>query len=139
MMVEVPSVLSIIDEFAQAVDFFSIGTNDLVQYLLAVDRTNEKVANLFIQHHPSVLRAIKQVTDAALRYGKSISLCGDMVTQEVYLPFFIGIGVTELSIEPSSIPKIQIQIQKINSTKASQQAQAMLSTASITDIERLLL
>lgn len=139
MMVEVPSVLSIIDEFAQAVDFFSIGTNDLVQYLLAVDRTNEKVANLFIQHHPSVLRAIKQVADAAIRYGKSISLCGDMVTQEVYLPFFIGIGVTELSIEPPSIPRIQEQIQKIDTIKACQQAQAMLSTASITDIERLLL
>jgi phosphotransferase system enzyme I (PtsP) len=139
MMVEVPSVLSIIDEFAQAVDFFSIGTNDLVQYLLAVDRTNEKVASLFIQHHPSVLRAIKQVADAAIRYKKSISLCGDMATREVYLPFFIGIGITELSIEPSSIPRIQEQIQKIDTTNACQQAQAMLSTVSITDIEKLLL
>ncbi len=139
MMVEVPSVLSIIDELAMAADFFSIGTNDLVQYLLAVDRTNEKVANLFIQHHPSVLRAIKQVANAAIRYGKSISICGDMATQERYIPFFIGIGVTELSIEPSSIPRIQELIKKIDSNKASLQAENILSTASITDVERLLL
>jgi phosphotransferase system enzyme I (PtsP) len=138
IMVEVPSVLSIINELAQVADFFSIGTNDLVQYLLAVDRTNEKVANLFIQHHPSVLRAIKLVADTANRNGKCVSICGDMATQERYIPFFIGTGITELSIEPASLPKIQEIIQKIDSCEAHRLAESIVSTGSIAEIERLL-
>jgi phosphotransferase system enzyme I (PtsP) len=138
IMIEVPSVLSIINELAEEADFFSIGTNDLVQYLLAVDRTNEKVANLFIQHHPAVLRAMKHVSDAAIKYKKGISICGDMAVRERYLPFFIGIGISELSIEPASLPKVQESIQKIDSREACSLAQSMLLSGSISEIERFL-
>jgi phosphotransferase system enzyme I (PtsP) len=138
MMVEVPSVLSIINELTQVTDFFSIGTNDLVQYLLAVDRTNEKVSNLFIQHHPSVLRAIKIVADAARCNGKSVSICGDMTKDERYLPFFIGIGISELSIEPATLPKLQEAIQKIDSKNAFHLAESLLNARSVAEVEKYL-
>jgi phosphotransferase system enzyme I (PtsP) len=138
MMVEVPSVLSIIKELTQVTDFFSIGTNDLVQYLLAVDRTNEKVANLFIQHHPSVLRAIKLVVDTARCNGKSVSICGDMTKDERYLPFFVVIGISELSIEPATLPKLQEAILKIDSKIAFNLAESILAAQSIAEVEKYL-
>lgn len=119
IMIEVPSTILIMDELAAEADFFSIGTNDLVQYLLAVDRTNEKVAEYYVPHHPSVFRTIKNVVDIAKLNGKSISICGDMAHNELYLPFFIGVGVKELSLEASFIPKIQDAISQIDSVKAA--------------------
>lgn len=138
IMVEIPSAVSIIDELADHVDFFSIGTNDLVQYMLAVDRTNEKVASLYIQHHPAVLRAIKVVADAAIKKGKGVAICGDMAHHERYLPFFIGAGIRELTIESSFIPNIQKAIARIDSKEAEKTAKAVLSSANVTEIARLL-
>lgn len=138
IMIEIPSAISIIDELAAEVDFFSIGTNDLVQYMLAVDRTNEKVASLYMQHHPAILRVIKKVADAAQARGISAAVCGDMAHHERYLPFFIGAGIKELTIEPSMIPKIQEAISKIDSVDAQRTAQAVLSSGRIAEISKLL-
>lgn len=138
IMVEIPSAVSIIEELATEVDFFSIGTNDLVQYMLAVDRTNEKVASLYMQHHPAILRVIKRISDAGATNGINVSVCGDMAHNEKYLPFFIGAGIRELTIEPSMIPKIQAAISKINSLDAQKTANAVLKCSKIADISRLL-
>jgi phosphotransferase system enzyme I (PtsP) len=138
MMVEIPSVLAQIDAFARLADFFSIGTNDLIQYVLAVDRTNEKVAGLYLPHHPAVLRAIQQVVSAALRHGKEVSICGDMAHEPAYLPFFIGIGVRSLSIDPPFIPAIQRAIAVLTVEGSQALAARILEADGIAEIERLL-
>lgn len=138
IMVEIPSAVCIIDELVEEVDFISIGTNDLVQYMLAVDRTNEKVASMYLPHHPAVLRVINKVSDAAINARKSVTICGDMAQNEKYLPFFIGAGIRELTIEPSSVPQIQSSISRINSLEAQKIAAAILSHSKVADITRLL-
>lgn len=138
IMIEVPSVIPVMDNLAAEADFFSIGTNDLVQYMLAVDRTNEKVAGYYIPHHPAVLRVIKTAVDAARSCGKRISICGDMAHNEKYLPFFVGLGVTELSIEASYIPRIQEAISKIDSSDAAVMVSEIMTLRKASDILRVL-
>ncbi len=139
MMVELPSVMEILDELAQEADFFSIGTNDFIQYMLAVDRTNEKVADLYLPHHPSVLRALKRVVETADRHGKEVAVCGDMPYDERYLPYFLGIGVRKFSVDPHLIPKIQKTISLIELTQAQAKTRVLLEMKKIADIERVLL
>jgi len=134
MMVEVPAVIGIIEEFARVVDFFSIGTNDLVQYMLAVDRTNEEVAEYYIPHHPAVLRAIKRVADAAKAGNKEVSVCGDMVNNAQYLQFLIGCGIRTLSMNPVYLAENQKMIGKIDTAKAGEMALRLLATGSIDTI-----
>ncbi|NLD98577.1 MAG: phosphoenolpyruvate--protein phosphotransferase [Fibrobacter sp.] len=138
VMIEIPSVIDIMDEITDEVDFCSIGTNDLVQYMLAVDRTNEKVASLYIPHHPAILRAIKRICDTATKKGVSVAICGDMGHNEKYLPFFIGAGIRELTIEPSILPKIQEAITKIDSQDALQLTETILRACKVQEISRLL-
>jgi len=135
MMVEVPAVIEIIEEFAQVVDFFSIGTNDLVQYMLAVDRTNEDVAEYYIPHHPAVLRAIKRVVDAANAAGKEVSICGDMAQKAGYLQFLIGCGIRTLSMNPIYFAENQKIIGEIEVAQAEVLAQRLLSSGDIKIIE----
>lgn len=136
MMVEVPAVVEIIEEFARLVDFFSIGTNDLVQYMLAVDRTNEEVAEYYIPHHPAVLRAIKRVVDAAKEAGKEVSVCGDMANKAAYLQFLIGCGIRNLSMNPIYLAENQEKIGAIDLTEAEAQASRLLATGDINIIEK---
>ncbi len=138
MMVEVPSVIEMIDDFAREVDFFSIGTNDLVQYMLAVDRTNEKVAGYYIPHHPSVLRSIKKVADAAVRYERDVVICGDMAHQEKYMSFLVGCGIRTLSLEAQYVPKIQDSINTIDTQEAAVLVNKVLSCSKVGEIARLL-
>jgi len=138
MMVEIPSVVDIIDELAQEADFFCIGTNDFIQYMLAVDRTNEKVAGFYLPYHPSVLRAIKKVVDAACRHGIEVSICGDMAHEEKYLSYFLGIGVRVLSLDPAYLPKIQKAISEISLDQAIRTAETILSLGKVSDIARIL-
>jgi phosphotransferase system enzyme I (PtsP) len=138
MMVELPSVVEIIDEFAQIVDFFSIGTNDFVQYMLAVDRTNEKVSNLYLPHHPSVLRALKKVVEAAQRYGKDISICGDMAHEEKYLEYFLGIGLRKFSLNPSYLPRMQKAISTKSIAESNLITQKLLQTNRVSEISNLM-
>jgi phosphotransferase system enzyme I (PtsP) len=135
MMVEVPAVIEIIEEFARIVDFFSIGTNDLVQYMLAVDRTNEEVAAYYIPHHPAVLRAIKRVADAAAACDKEVSVCGDMVNKANYLQFLIGCGIRTLSMNPVYLAENQKIIGGISAAKAETLTLRLLATGDISSIE----
>lgn len=138
IMVEIPSVIDLIDIFAREVDFFSIGTNDLIQYLLAVDRTNEKVASLYIPHHPSVLRNLKKIFDAAQKYKKPVTVCGDMAQNPLYLPYLIAIGANTLSVDPSFIPLLRRKIAEISYHDAQQLQKKLLTCNTVKEIERAL-
>lgn len=138
MMVELPAVVELIDAFAREADFFAIGTNDLIQHTLAVDRTNERVARFYVPHHPSVLRAIKRVVDAARHHGRDVSVCGDMAHEERYLPFFLGIGVRALSVDPAYLPRVQRAIGRLTREGAEALAQQVLAESRATAIEGLL-
>ncbi len=139
MMVEVPAVIEIIEEFARIVDFFSIGTNDLVQYMLAVDRTNDEVAEYYIPHHPAVLRAIKRVINAANAAGKDVSICGDMANKAGYLPFLIGCGIRNLSMNPIYLSENQKVIGEIDLKRAEELTLRLLAAGNINFIEKELL
>lgn len=139
MMVEVPAVIEIIDEFARIVDFFSIGTNDLVQYMLAVDRTNEEVAEFYIPHHPAILRAIKRVIDAAKAAQKDVSICGDMANKAGYLQFLLGCGIRNLSMNPIYLAENQRIISEIDLKQAEVLTSRLLATGDINIIEKELL
>ncbi len=138
MMVEIPAILEIIDDLAQEADFMSIGTNDFIQYMLAVDRSNEKVADLYLPQHPAILRALKTIVDAARKYKKEVSVCGDMAHEEKFLPYFLGIGIRSLSINPTYLPKMQAAITKIHLPKAEALTQAILKEKHLKEINRLL-
>jgi phosphotransferase system enzyme I (PtsP) len=137
-MVELPSIIEIIDEIAQEVDFLSIGTNDLVQYLLAVDRTNERVADLYLPHHPSVLRALKKVADAAIKHNKDISICGDMATDPKFLPFLLGIGIRTLSVDARYLPRLHDCLSNIVLSETEHFAENLLKQTKTERIAQLM-
>jgi phosphotransferase system enzyme I (PtsI) len=114
MMIEVPSAVFLAEEFAKEVDFFSIGTNDLVQYILAVDRGNELISGLFKEFHPAVLRAISKIVTAAHKNEIKVSVCGEMASNPLASAVLIGLGVDELSVTPNVFPKIKQIIRTIN-------------------------
>jgi len=138
MMIELPCVVDLIDDFAKEVEFFSIGTNDFIQFMLGVDRTNENVAGSYLPHHPSVLRALKKIVASAHQAGREISICGDMASREPYLPFLLGIGVRILSMAPSYLPRVQKAISSMDLAEAQAIAETMLSQAKIEDLARTL-
>jgi phosphotransferase system enzyme I (PtsP) len=138
MMVELPAVVDLIEDFAREVDFFSIGTNDLIQFMLAVDRTNESVSDLYLPHHPSVLRVLNRIARVALENGRGLSICGDMAHQTQYIPFLLGIGVKAFSVDPIYLLRTQQAIAATSLTDAEALARAMLAKSRIRDLEALL-
>jgi len=114
IMIEVPSAAVIADQLADLVDFFSIGTNDLVQYTLAIDRGNRQVAYLYNTLHPAVIRMIKFVVDAGKKKHIKTFMCGEMASEVISLPILMGIGIDALSMAPQSIPSIKNMIRKIS-------------------------
>lgn len=131
MMVELPSVLETIDEFAEEVDFFSIGTNDFIQYMLAADRANKMVADHYVPHHPAVNRGIAKIVKAGMDRGIEVSICGEMAHELEYIPFLLGVGVRTLSIDPQFLPLVQKIIQNLKMSDARAFAQNMLDQTTI--------
>lgn len=133
-MIEVPSAALLADWLAREVDFFSIGTNDLIQYTLAADRTNENVAYLYNASDPAVIRLIEQVVRAAERAGIPVNVCGEMSGEPMYAYLLIGLGLRQLSAPPHAIPEIKKLIRSITAAEARQDAQAVLQMETAQDI-----
>lgn len=138
VMIEVPSAYFLADELAKEVDFFSIGTNDLIQYLLAVDRGNEMVSYLFQPFHPAVIRAIKRVVDAAHKNKITVSLCGEMASDPVAAILLIGMGIDELSVVPSIFPEIKSIIRQIRFSEVKDLASQVLKLNTEAQIKEVL-
>jgi len=115
VMIEIPSAAMIADDLAQHVDFFSIGTNDLVQYSLAVDRTNERVAHLYRPCHPAIIRLLKHIVDAAHRSKIWVGVCGEMAGDVELTPIMVGLGLEELSVAAAQIPTIKHAVRHLHS------------------------
>ncbi|HAL72569.1 MAG TPA: phosphoenolpyruvate--protein phosphotransferase, partial [Verrucomicrobiales bacterium] len=116
-MIEIPSAALTADLIATEVDFFSLGTNDLVQYTLAVDRLNERVADLYSPTHPAVLRLIALTVEAARRAGIRVCICGEMAADVEVLPLLIGLGLDELSVSTGQISRVKHAIRKLNASE----------------------
>ncbi len=126
VMIEVPSLAMMADVIAREVDFFSIGTNDLIQYSMAVDRGNREVAYLYNPLHPAILRTLKFVSDAAKKEGIQLFMCGEMAGDPFSLPVLLGLGLDELSMNPQSIPVMKNMIRSIGMADAEKFLQKVL-------------
>ena len=133
-MIEIPSAALIAGELAEKVSFFSIGTNDLIQYSLAVDRLNEKIAYLYQPTHPAIIRLIKMSVDAARAHGITISVCGEMASDPKLTPLLVGLGVDELSMSTGSLPQIKYLIRRLKRSDAEALAEKALTTGDSADI-----
>jgi len=138
IMVEVPSVYFIASELAKEVDFFSIGTNDLIQYLIAVDRGNEKVADLFDSFHPAVIRFIKKIIDIAHENKIPVSLCGEMASDPKATVLLTGLGIDEMSVVPYEYPEIKSLIRNTNFNSAEKLAEEILNCNNAVSIRQKL-
>ncbi len=133
-MIEIPSAAIAADSLARRVKFFSIGTNDLIQYSLAVDRLNERIAHLYQPTHPAILRLIKMSVDAAHHEGIWVGVCGEMAGDPVLAPLLLGLGVDELSVSPSLVPEIKFLIRRLKMTEARSLAEFALNCESSEEI-----
>jgi phosphotransferase system enzyme I (PtsI) len=113
-MIEVPAAALHADGFAQRLDFLSIGTNDLAQYTLAIDRVDDEINYLYDPAHPAVLRLIKEVIDAGRRHGVSISMCGEMAGDPRCVPLLLGMGLREFSMQPAALLNIREQLNALD-------------------------
>jgi len=127
IMVEVPSIALMADRVAREVDFFSIGTNDLIQYSLAVDRVNEKVAHLYQPAHPAILKLMKMVIQAGANAGIQVSLCGEMCSEPIYTVLLLGLGLRYFSVSPISIPTVKRVIRQVSMCEAFELAEECLA------------
>ena len=119
-MIEIPSAAISADRLAREVDFFSIGTNDLIQYAIAVDRVNERIAHLYEPTHPAVLRLLKMVADAAHAHDIWVGVCGEMAGDLALVPLLLGLGMDELSVGASLVPRVKRAVQTLTHTECQQ-------------------
>ena len=138
IMVEVPSVAITIDQFCDIADYFSVGTNDLIQYLLAVDRTNEQVAHLFRPDHPSVLRLLKNVIHTARASHVPVSMCGEMAGDPLFVQFLLGIGLRNFSVSPPQIPEVKKIIRHSSLAAAEKVADSVMNLSFARDVKNCL-
>jgi len=127
IMIEIPAAAVLADKFAKEVDFFSIGTNDLIQYTMAADRMNEQVSYLYQPYNPSILRLIKHVVDSAHAEGKWAGMCGEMAGDQTAVPLLMGIGLDEFSMSATSILKTRSLMKKLETTKMQELANRALN------------
>ena len=138
IMIEIPSAALISYDLAKECDFFSIGTNDLIQYTVAVERGNEKIAKLYTKYHPAVIKLIKKSIDGAHNSGIFCGMCGEAAGDELYIPLLIGLGLDEFSMNSSSILKARKAISKLNKDKCKELAEEILKLSSAEDVENKL-
>lgn len=136
VMIEVPGAALISDILAREVDFFSIGTNDLIQYALAVDRNNEHVASLYQPLHPGILRMLRFVIDSARAAGIEVSLCGEMASDPRFALLLVGMGLRRLSLAPRGIPEVKSWIRDVSAAELSELADRCLAHSTAADVQR---
>ncbi len=134
IMVEIPAAAMAADILAREVDFFSIGTNDLIQYTMACDRTNERVSYLYEPLHPAILRLVKRVIDAAHKEGKWVGMCGEMAGEPLAIPILLGLGLDEFSMNASAIPEAKAIIRSLSLAEAEEIAAKALKLPSAEEI-----
>ena len=133
-MIETPSAVMVAESLAKRLKFFSIGTNDLIQYSLAVDRMNEKIAHLYEPTHPAIVRLIKNTIDAAHRHELWVSVCGEMASDPALVALLLGLGVDELSAAPPLVPPLKYLIRQLKMSEAKELAEFALECESAADI-----
>ncbi|HUX20260.1 MAG TPA: phosphoenolpyruvate--protein phosphotransferase [Spirochaetia bacterium] len=137
-MIELPSAVEAIEDFAQVTDFLSIGTNDLVMYLLAVDRTNERLSELYRSYHPTVLRVLQRIVAGVGDKVDELSVCGDSAGDPLMIPFYLGIGVRKLSLHPGELPRIYSTLNGLSPERAREISGEMLSIRRTSEMEKYL-
>jgi len=138
VMVEVPSAALLADRLAPATDFFSIGTNDLAQYALAVDRANPDVAPLYRPLHPAILRMLKSVVDAGRAHGRPVAVCGELAADPIGIAVLVGLGIREVSVTPVAIAGVKDSLSAIDSTQVQVLAERALGVAEASEVEKLM-
>jgi phosphoenolpyruvate-protein phosphotransferase (PTS system enzyme I) len=133
-MIEIPSAAATIDLLAKQCAFFSIGTNDLIQYLLAIDRVNDRIAHLYEPTHPAVIRTLKQIVDEAHRRKGPVGVCGEMAGDPVFAPLLLGLGVDSLSMSPTWLPAVKYLVRAMKMADAKALAKEALALGSATEI-----
>jgi phosphotransferase system enzyme I (PtsI) len=134
-MVETPAAVLLADELAKEVDFFSIGTNDLTQYTLAVDRGNEKISNIYNPFHPAVIRSIKRVIESAHKANIWVGMCGELAGDEKAALLLLGMGLDEFSMSAISLPVIKNLIRSLSYQEMVSVANKVLNMSTISKIE----
>ncbi|MBN2626320.1 MAG: phosphoenolpyruvate--protein phosphotransferase [Spirochaetales bacterium] len=134
-MVELPSAAMSVTDLAEVTDFLSIGTNDLTMYLLAVDRTNENLSHLYRSHHPTVLRVLAFIASQAKRSDTELSVCGDIATDPMMIPFLVGLGIRKLSVPPSSVETVKQIVMKKTLSESRDISKRMLKIRSLREME----
>ncbi|CAM2846513.1 phosphoenolpyruvate--protein phosphotransferase [Paenibacillus sediminis] len=137
IMVEIPSTAVLADQFAKEVDFFSIGTNDLIQYTMAADRMNERVSYLYQPYNPAILRLVKMVIDAAHREGRWVGMCGEMAGDATAIPLLLGLGLDEFSMSATSILPARSQISKLSQAEMKDLAAKALEMSTAEEVVEL--
>lgn len=138
VMIEVPSAVAVADMLAREVDFFSIGTNDLIQYSIGIDRANEHVAYLFEPMHPAVLRFIRQTVEAGHKAGIQVALCGEMAGESLYVPIMLGLKLDSLSMNPQSVPRVKNLISRSSLEECRRLVSKALKLTTAGEIQQLL-
>jgi phosphotransferase system enzyme I (PtsI) len=136
IMIEVPSAVVMADQLSKEVDFFSIGTNDLIQYALAIDRINERVTYLYEPLHPAVIRLVKQVVETGHHAGIRVAMCGEMAGDPLYTMILIGLELDELSMNPLAIPRVKKIIRAVTFEESKALAREALMFSSATEIRQ---
>jgi phosphoenolpyruvate-protein kinase (PTS system EI component) len=137
IMIEIPSAAILADAFAPIVDFFSIGTNDLVQYTLAADRTNPALAELGTPFQPAILRLVKLVTDAAMPYGRPVAVCGEAAADPLAAALLVGLGVDELSVAPGSLHDLRRSLTRLDLDACREAAGQALAATSAAEVKSI--